>query len=87
LGEKGNHQRTRSFSSVKKTKANRAQVIKPMEEGEEVFANLPIEPSQIELIKSVQETAAARQGWLKEVWGKWPGDESIEDLLAALNNH
>ena len=25
-----------------------------------------------------------RRGWLKEVWGKWPGDESIEALLAAL---
>ena len=22
--------------------------------------------------------------WLKEVWGKWPGDDSIEELLAAL---
>jgi hypothetical protein len=27
-----------------------------------------------------------RQGWLKEVWDKWPGDESIEELLAALKN-
>ena len=27
---------------------------------------------------------APRQGWLKEVWGKWPGNESIEELLAAL---
>jgi hypothetical protein len=27
---------------------------------------------------------APRQGWLKEVWDKWPGDESIEELLAAL---
>ena len=26
-----------------------------------------------------------RQDWLKEVWGKWPGEESIEELLAALN--
>ena len=26
-------------------------------------------------------------GWLKEIWGKWPGDESIEDLLAALDDH
>ena len=25
-----------------------------------------------------------RPGWLKEVWGKWHGDESIEELLAAL---
>jgi hypothetical protein len=24
--------------------------------------------------------------WLKEVWGKWPGDESIEELLAALDD-
>jgi hypothetical protein len=22
--------------------------------------------------------------WLKQVCGKWPGDESIEELLAAL---
>jgi hypothetical protein len=22
-------------------------------------------------------------GWLKEIWGKWPGDESIQELLAA----
>jgi hypothetical protein len=24
-------------------------------------------------------------GWLKEVWNKWPGDESIEELLALLD--
>ena len=23
---------------------------------------------------------------LKEVWGKWPGEESIGELLAALND-
>ena len=23
-------------------------------------------------------------GWLNEVWDKWPGDESIEELLATL---
>ena len=27
---------------------------------------------------------ALNPGWLKEIWGKWPGDESIEELLAAL---
>lgn len=64
-----------------------AQVIKHMEQGEEVFETLPQEPSQIEFVESVRETAAAQKGWLKEVWGKWPGDEPIEDLLAALNNH
>jgi len=25
-------------------------------------------------------------GWLKEVWNKWPGDETIEELLAALHD-
>jgi hypothetical protein len=64
-----------------------AQVIKPMEEGEEVFETPPEEPSQIEFLNSVRDAAAARQGWLKEVWGKWPGDEPIEDLLAALNSN
>ena len=27
---------------------------------------------------------APNPGWLNEVWGKWPGDESIEELLATL---
>jgi hypothetical protein len=25
-------------------------------------------------------------GWLKEVWNKWPGGESIEELLALLDD-
>jgi len=25
-------------------------------------------------------------GWLKRIWGKWPGDESIEESLAALDS-
>jgi hypothetical protein len=25
-------------------------------------------------------------GWLKDIWGKWPGDETIEELLAALDS-
>lgn len=74
------------FRPSRKPRLIEAQVIKPMEEGEEVFETLPEEPSQIEFLNSVRETAAARQGWLKEVWGKWPGDEPIDDLLAALNN-
>jgi len=29
---------------------------------------------------------ALNPDWLNEIWGKWPGDESIEELLAALDN-
>jgi hypothetical protein len=41
-------------------------------------------PFRLEDLESGKYTP--RQGWLKEVWGKWPGDESIEELLAALKN-
>jgi hypothetical protein len=26
-------------------------------------------------------------GWLNEIWGKWPGGETVEELLAALDDH
>ena len=29
---------------------------------------------------------ALNPGRLIEVWGKWPGDEPIDELLAALDN-
>jgi hypothetical protein len=29
---------------------------------------------------------APNPGWLKEIWGKWPGDESIDELHAALKD-
>ena len=36
--------------------------------------------STLEELKRVK----SKKGWLKKVWGKWPGDESIEDLLTLL---
>jgi len=27
-----------------------------------------------------------KPGWLKDIWGKWPGDESVDELLAVLKN-
>ena len=32
------------------------------------------------------DLASVNPGWLKQVWGKWPGDESIEELLALLDD-
>jgi hypothetical protein len=60
-----------------------AQVIKTMEEGEEVFDVLPQVQTEAMFLKEARETAV-QTGWLKEIWGKWPGDEPIETLLAAL---
>ena len=60
-----------------------AQVIKPFEAGEEVFETSP--QTQISL---AFERPAGRQSkdrsFLQDIWGKWPGDETIDDLLAAL---
>jgi len=39
---------------------------------------------QLEDLESGKVTP--QHGWLKEVWVKWSGDESIEELLAALKN-
>jgi hypothetical protein len=30
------------------------------------------------------EKIVPNPGWLKEIWGKWPGDETIKELLGAL---
>ncbi|HEY2920618.1 MAG TPA: hypothetical protein VGK77_16665 [Candidatus Binatia bacterium] len=84
-GKKVTIKGTVHFRPSRRPRLIEAQVINPMQEGEEVFETLPQEPSQIELLSSVRD-AATRQGWLKEVWGKWPGDEPIEDLLAALKS-
>ncbi|MGB7946408.1 MAG: hypothetical protein WCH75_01885 [Candidatus Binatia bacterium] len=61
-----------------------AQVIKTMEEGEEVFDVLPEVQTEAAFLKSVREPIPLT-GWLKDVWGKWPGDEPIDELLAALD--
>jgi hypothetical protein len=60
-----------------------AQVIKAMDEGEEVFDSIPQVQTEAAFLKESKESAV-RTGWLKEIWGKWPGDEPIETLLAAL---
>ena len=28
--------------------------------------------------------AVERKDWLQEVWGKWPGDEPVEEILQEL---
>lgn len=86
-GKKVTLKGTVHFRPSRKPRLIEAQVIKPMEPGEEVFETLPEEPSQIEFVNLVRETAAAKNDWLKEVWGKWPGNEPIEDLLAALHEN
>lgn len=63
-----------------------AQVIRPMEEGDEIFSAVPQVQTEAIFLKEIKD-AEMKRGWLKDVWGKWPGDEPIEELLAALNDN
>lgn len=62
------------------------QMIKTMAEGEEVFNALPQVQTEAIFLKELKD-GDVKKGWLKDVWGKWPGEEPIEELLAALNNN
>lgn len=71
------------FHPGRKVRLIEAQVIKPAEEGEEVFERMPSPPKPMGLFESDLPRLSAGPA-LEEVWGKWPGEESIEELLAGL---
>ncbi|HSE19391.1 MAG TPA: hypothetical protein VLB46_20180 [Pyrinomonadaceae bacterium] len=71
------------FHPGRKIKLLEAQSIKLAEEGEEVFDRLPSPGKPLTLFDLEVQKLNANPA-LKEIWGKWPGDESIEELLSAL---
>jgi hypothetical protein len=71
------------FNPSRKVRLLEAQSLKLAEEGEEVFEQLPSQGKPLTLFDfEIQKLDA--NPVLKEIWGQWPGDESIEELLAAL---
>jgi hypothetical protein len=71
------------FNPGRKVRLLEAQALKPAEAGEEVFEKVPTPPKPVPLFDSDLHKLNAGPA-LEEIWGKWPGDESIEELLAAL---
>ena len=71
------------FHPGRKIKLLEAQSIKLAEEGEDVFERLPSQGKPLALFDLEVQKLNANPA-LKEIWGKWPGDESIGELLAAL---
>ena len=71
------------FHPGRKIRLLEAQSIKLAEEGEEVFDRLPSQGKPPTLFDLEVQKLDANPA-LKEIWGQWPGDESIEELLAAL---
>lgn len=60
-----------------------AHMLKPMEEGEEVFGVPPQVQSEAAFVREIS-APRGQKDWLKDIWGQWPGGESIEELLADL---
>ncbi|MBI5685848.1 MAG: hypothetical protein HZC54_12315 [Verrucomicrobia bacterium] len=60
-----------------------AHLIRLMQNGEEIYEEMPLEQSEAGFVREVAQTGHHKD-WVKEVWGKWPGDEDIEELLADL---
>lgn len=74
-----------SFKPSGKIRIIEAQMLKPMEEGEELFEIAPVIQTQFEFAKKVQ-LEATRRDWLKDVWNVWPGEESIEDIMKEIES-
>ena len=60
-----------------------AEVAKPFDEGEELFETMPKSRLPASLIRDSANRQSIKSP-LQEVWGKWPGDESIEEILESL---
>ena len=71
------------FHRGRKIRLLEAQSIKLAEEGDEVFERLPSQGKPLTLFDLEIQKLDANPA-LKDIWGQWPGDESIEELLAEL---
>ncbi|MCX5769276.1 MAG: hypothetical protein NTZ09_03235, partial [Candidatus Hydrogenedentes bacterium] len=73
------------FRPSGRVKLLEAKLIKEKEGGEEVFEQLPLVQTEAEFAGAVVQAAESRD-WVKGLWGKWPGDEPIEELLQDLRH-
>ncbi|MCX6584248.1 MAG: hypothetical protein NT166_29080 [Candidatus Aminicenantes bacterium] len=67
-----------------KLRSIEAQLVKPFEPGEEILQRVPRQRRKsFEFVEEYFSEKNSNKS-LKKIWGQWPGDESINDLLSAL---
>jgi hypothetical protein len=71
------------FNPSGKIRFIEAQIIKSFEPGEEVFENL-LEIRSLHGVVEEQKRKQQLRSPLKEIWGQWPGEESIDEILSQL---
>lgn len=62
----------------------KADLIKPFEESEKLFEEYMMFEEPRELIYQVTKDKSGTSP-LKEIWGKWPSEESVEEILKELD--
>ncbi len=60
-----------------------AESITSRSSGDEVFTAMPAATEHVDLLVQAQK-GSKPQKVVSEIWGKWPGSESIDELLAEL---
>lgn len=66
-----------------KLRSIEAVSVRPFEEGDEILQTFPRSQKRLTLFNDFIAEKNANKS-LKKIWGKWPGDESITELLTAL---
>lgn len=62
-----------------------AQLIQASQAGDEVFEKLAVPKSVTHIWAEIKSEVAGRD-LVAEIWGKWPGDESVEEVLSLLKS-
>ena len=71
------------YTPSKKPRYLEAEIITSKQTGDDIFNTIPIPFKAPDPLLQAQKNISS-EGIVSEIWGKWPGDESIEDLLEEL---
>ncbi len=81
-GKKVTIKGTLHFTASKKPRFLQAQVINPRASGDAVLTAITYPLPIKDVVARIQRESS--QVDVSEIWGKWPGDESIDELMKAL---
>jgi hypothetical protein len=74
------------FKASGKPRFLEAQMIEASQAGDGIFETLKPSQTPAQIWANVKSEISERNVFA-EIWGKWPGDESIEEILAALQQN
>lgn len=73
------------YNPSKKPRLLEAELISPKHSGDEIFSTIPIAYQVHDVLVQAQKNISSHN-IVSDIWGKWPGEESIDELLNELND-